>query len=503
MIAVCRDQTSYYNISVGKEQITMACSCDYILPTKKGWDLHYDNCRLNWNKDKPFPKNDDGTIRLPNEHLNKLDCDILYHLGFVTGKDDLEAMFGDVKFVCMGGTKYRMKAVAAYMSELLKVPCDLKNLVKDAHRYVMYKVGPVLCVNHGIGIPSLSVVLEEVLKLLSYAKAKDPVFFRLGTSGGMGIPAGSVVISSWGMSGTLEKTYDLPILGKMQKFPSIFDKRLNQELYSISINEDFNTCVAGTVAANDFYRGEGRTDGAFCDYTEADKFEFLQKLVSLGVRNLEMEATAFASYTREAGVRAADLCVTFLDRLLGDQVTPDQGTLSKWQQRPAQIVGKYIAQYYGLGTHLLREKRIQNLAGCIFDSPAPMKTCPIKNIHLSQVKRSEALSGRLSKSASELSCSAPVQASPPRARSAHHHTPLSVVHRTHHFFSNLKNRWHRSKSRERCPAGTILSVAPGADSSGTEYDHSSDHTPANSPLHRKRKGQLKEQVDIVKLFPSI
>ncbi|CAF4769654.1 unnamed protein product [Pieris macdunnoughi] len=102
-------------------------------------------------------------------------------------------------------------------------------------------------------------------------------------------------------------------------------------------------------------------------------------------------------------------------------------------------------------------------------------------------ERSEALSGRLSKSASELSCSAPVHASPPRARSAHHHTPLSVVHRTHHFFSNLKNRWQRSKSRERCPAGTVLSVAPGADSSGTDYEHSSEPTPANSPLHRIRQ----------------
>ncbi|KAI8423755.1 hypothetical protein MSG28_012779 [Choristoneura fumiferana] len=54
-------------------------------------------------------------------------------------------------------------------------------------------------------------------------------------------------------------------------------------------------------------------------------------------------------------------------------------------------------------------------------------------------KRSEALSSRLSKSASELSCASPAPRSPPpRARSAHHHAPLSVVHRTQHFFTNLK-----------------------------------------------------------------
>ncbi|XP_045540273.1 multiple C2 and transmembrane domain-containing protein isoform X2 [Papilio machaon] len=110
--------------------------------------------------------------------------------------------------------------------------------------------------------------------------------------------------------------------------------------------------------------------------------------------------------------------------------------------------------------------------------------------HSPQPKRSEALSGRLSKSASELSCSSPQSGpAPPRARSAHHHAPLSVVHRTHHFFTNLKSRWQRSRSRERCPAGTTFSLAPGPDSSGNEYaDHSSEHsTPAHSPRHRIKK----------------
>lgn len=34
-----------------------------------------------------------------------------------------------------------------------------------------------------------------------------------------------------------------------------------------------------------------------------------------------MEATAFSAFTREAGIRAGIVCVTFLDRLLGDQVS--------------------------------------------------------------------------------------------------------------------------------------------------------------------------------------
>ncbi|KAF9795984.1 hypothetical protein SFRURICE_010081, partial [Spodoptera frugiperda] len=52
------------------------------------------------------------------------------------------------------------------------------------------------------------------------------------------------------------------------------------------------------------------------------------------------------------------------------------------------------------------------------------------------------------------------------------------------------SRWQRSRSRERCPAGTMFTLAPGPDSSGTEYagDQSSEHsTPANSPRHRMKR----------------
>ncbi|PIO55069.1 hypothetical protein TELCIR_23548 [Teladorsagia circumcincta] len=47
-----------------------------------------------------------------------------------------------------------------------------ENLSKS-DRFVMYKTGPVLWINHGMGTPSLSIMLVEALKLLHHAKAKD------------------------------------------------------------------------------------------------------------------------------------------------------------------------------------------------------------------------------------------------------------------------------------------------------------------------------------------
>ena len=68
------------------------------------------------------------------------------------------------------------------------------------------------------------------------------------------------------------------------------------------------------------FAGQGRLDGAFCDYTEKEKLEFLHKIHQNNILNMEMESLAFAALTHHAGIRAAVICVTLLNRLNGDQV---------------------------------------------------------------------------------------------------------------------------------------------------------------------------------------
>lgn len=71
---------------------------------------------------------------------------------------------------------------------------------------------------------------------------------------------------------------------------------------------------------NFFLIGQGRLDGAFCDFTEQDKMDFLERCREIGVVNIEMEATIFSALTHHAGIKAAIVCVALLNRLNGDQV---------------------------------------------------------------------------------------------------------------------------------------------------------------------------------------
>ena len=57
-------------------------------------------------------------------------------------------------------------------------------------------INDYLFFQHGIGVPSLQILLHEIIKLMYYAKVRNPVFFRIGTSGGIGVKPGTVVISN-------------------------------------------------------------------------------------------------------------------------------------------------------------------------------------------------------------------------------------------------------------------------------------------------------------------
>lgn len=74
---------------------------------------------------------------------------------------------------------------------------------------ISFQVGPVLSISHGMGVPSIGILLHEVIKLMYHARCKDPVFIRLGTCGGVGIEGGTVVVSDEAVDGLLRNTYEM------------------------------------------------------------------------------------------------------------------------------------------------------------------------------------------------------------------------------------------------------------------------------------------------------
>lgn len=59
-----------------------------------------------------------------------------------------------------------------------------------------------------MGISSLSILLHEIIKLMYHAKIRNPIFFRIGTCGGIGYKGGTVVITNGALNGILEPYHE-------------------------------------------------------------------------------------------------------------------------------------------------------------------------------------------------------------------------------------------------------------------------------------------------------
>ena len=100
--------------------------------------------------------------------------------------------------------------------------------------------------------------------------------------------------------------------------------------------------TGGTMATDDFYEQQGRMDGSMCRFASEDRMNFLQKLKSKNIMNIEMESVVFAGMCREANVHFAVICVGLLNRLEGDQVVLTEEDYATFTKNLFQLVGNFI-----------------------------------------------------------------------------------------------------------------------------------------------------------------
>lgn len=279
---------------------------------------------------------------MKNPNLNTLTVDHLYHLGLDSSMD-LNGIFGDVKFVCMMGSALRIRDFAEKLARTLELNLTDEELqpIGKTERCSMYKVGPVICVSHGMGAPSILIFLHELSKLMEYAGVSDAQFIRIGTSGGLGIAPGTVVVSQGVLNGKLEPCFEQIGLGKTLRYATSIHQPLADAL--LNARGDFEAVFGLTLGTDDFYEGQGRMDGALLPpYTEEERMNFLHRAHEHGVRNIEMESTAFTSFCHRANIPAALVCATFINRLNGDQVTTTAEEQMKFSSYADELVLRYL-----------------------------------------------------------------------------------------------------------------------------------------------------------------
>jgi len=133
-------------------------------------------------------------------------------------------------------------------------------------------------------------------------------------------------------------------LGSLVQTESSIDDGMIESLKAFASSEfsELPVLSGTTMSTTEFYEGQGRTDGAFCDFTLKDRENYLNQLKKDGVMNIEMEANAFVALCHKAGIKCAVINVVLVNRLQGDQVKISKEEYKEYQKRPVRFAIKYI-----------------------------------------------------------------------------------------------------------------------------------------------------------------
>ena len=273
--------------------------------------------------------------------------DVYYHFG-VASSDPLLTTLRDVRAVVMAGSGSRIKEFAERWSEL-NGGTEIVAFPKEDRFVTRYTAG-VLFASHGMGMPSASIALQELMRMVFFLKrgdldAMDEVFWcRVGTSGGVGLPGGTVVVSSEGLMADL-KPYRLLNGGTGEYwFDGHFPAESCNAIIAANEHTDFEIISGKTVAGNEFFLEQFRLDGAICLETPESKMGWLHWLQENGVVNIEMEGAMIAGYLNHWGFsKFAMICCTLLNRLEGDQVTASPERLHKFSEDSGVALFNYLA----------------------------------------------------------------------------------------------------------------------------------------------------------------
>jgi uridine phosphorylase len=281
-----------------------------------------------------------------NHRLASFNNDHFHHFGFELKDMDFPAIFGDTKFICMGGSRYRARDFIEKSADALGYKpapgLDFAPIGTD-ERYTLYKAGPVVSVSHGIGMPSMSILLNEVSKMMYYAGERsakvldDLTMIRMGTCGGLGIEPGTVVVSKEAVNAEMQAIFAPLICGATKYFPTLLYKKLAKKISRIKT--DANIVLGKTIATDDFYEGQLRFDGFYePPYTE-DEVKLYWEMAKLQeAKNLEMEAIQFAMFTYRGRIRSAIVNATLVNRFNGDQIEATEEELESYSDNVHRVI---------------------------------------------------------------------------------------------------------------------------------------------------------------------
>ena len=231
--------------------------------------------------------------------------DSLYHLGF--GAGDLA---DGTTVALLSGDPGRSQLIAEQHLRDGRVLARNRGL--DAYAATLPGGAPVVCATSGMGAPSLSIVVNELVQI------GIRTIIRIGTAGTIQdrISAGDVVVASGALTNQGAAADIAPV-----EFPAVADPFLTVALSNAAVALDVPHHVGVMASADTFFEGQERSQSSANPHLLRRLHGMIDEYVHLGVLGFEMEAGTLFKMGTVYGFAAGCVCGIVAQR--GQAEEPD------------------------------------------------------------------------------------------------------------------------------------------------------------------------------------
>lgn len=231
-----------------------------------------------------------------------------YHIGF--GRDDLGSQ--PPTLALLSGDPDRARLIAQEHLQDVRLLSENRGL----HSYIgnLPNGRPVLSTTSGMGAPSLSIVVNELVQV------GIRQMIRIGTCGSIQpyVPVGSIVISSAALCRQGAANDIAPV-----EYPAAADPFVTVALVKAARELEVEHYLGITASVDTFYEGQERTDSVN-PYLLRSLQGITEEYRRLNVLNYEMECGTLFKMGGVYGFAAACVCGVVAQRTVGEGVILEQ-----------------------------------------------------------------------------------------------------------------------------------------------------------------------------------
>ncbi len=231
-----------------------------------------------------------------------------YHIGF--GRDDLGSQPPTIAL--LSGDPERARLIARNHLQDVRLLSENRGLNSYVGRLTNGR--PVLSATSGMGAPSLSIVVNELVQV------GIRQIIRIGTCGSIQahVPVGSIVITSAALCRQGAANDIAPV-----EYPAAADPFLTVALVKAARELGVEHYLGITASVDTFYEGQERTDSAN-PYLMRSLQGITEEYRRLNVLNYEMECGTLFKMAAVYGFAAACVCGVVAQRTVGEGVILEQ-----------------------------------------------------------------------------------------------------------------------------------------------------------------------------------